>query len=332
MVDATASAYVLIGLRAEIPRRQWKATGSASFGNGFSNEEGQWFLGDVAANRNWSGSSVGFALNANGFGLHYTNPFQYTAYAGELNAPLTWRKGALQLTATPRGTGGFWQSDTIDGDIRVVGGTVQLSRVFGSLTVGLAAEAHDADNGALSGMYRGIGAEASASFGTLDLGGSVKRWENPIASEWGYSAFLAKSVTQSFAVHIQIARSVTDPVLASPGSFGASLGASWRVLSGSRSTPKPVVQVGRARSQGRVVVFTVESDRAAVALSGSFTEWTPVPMRRNGRNFTLELVVAPGTHQYGFVLDGTEWHVPRNAFGIVDDGFGRKNATLVVEQ
>jgi 1,4-alpha-glucan branching enzyme len=131
---------------------------------------------------------------------------------------------------------------------------------------------------------------------------------------------------------VQAARSVADPVLASPGNFGASVGISWRILSGSREFSRPIAQVGRSRPEGQQVVFTLEADSASsVSLSGSFSEWQPIPMRRIGKTFLIEVTVPSGVHHYGFLINGTEWHVPLAAGGIVDDGFGRKNATIVIE-
>jgi hypothetical protein len=79
-------------------------------------------------------------------------------------------------------------------------------------------------------------------------------------------------------------------------------------------------------------VFTIESQAETAAFSGSFSEWTPIPMRRVGKHFIVEVPVQAGTHHYGFLLNGADWYVPKNASGIVDDGFGRSNATLVVER
>jgi hypothetical protein len=332
VVDERSSAYVLLGLRGDLPRHDWALSVSSSYGSGLGQEQGRWLWLDASATRNWYGARHGFALATYGFALGYTEPFEYRAYAAEMVPALTWNLNSVQIIASPRGTAGFWTADTLDGDIGVVGGSLKLAHSFGALSGTISGEAYDATNGAQNGSYGGIGFDLGVSVGSLHLGGGVKRWRNPIESEWGYSAFATKTVSGVVQIEAQLARSVMDPVLASPGSFGASLGVSWRIFSSSRRQLAPVALVTTGRSAGRVVVFTIESDAQTVALSGSFSEWTPIPMDRRGRNFTVEVTVPAGTHHYGFLLNGTDWYVPKNAFGIVDDGFGRKNATLVVER
>ena len=332
VIDASSSAYLLVGLRGELPKAGWRLASSANFGSSFGQDEGRWLLADAIITRNWFGARQSFSLGANGFALRYTDPFEYTAYATELQPALTLRSASWQLALIPRATGGAWSSDTIDGDIRVFGGSAQLANAFGPLLVAVNGEAHDAVNGALDGSYAGVGADVSMAVGRFAMGGGVKRWQNPSEHEWGYSAFASMQLASGLVVDARLARSVTDPVLASPGSFGASIGLSWRLFSSHRKEPVPVARVASTASSGRSVSFTVEVTADSVALSGSFTEWKPIPMRKKGRSFTVEMVVPAGTHQYGFLLNGKDWYIPPNALGIVDDGFGRKNATLVIER
>jgi len=332
VVDVSSSAYLLVGLRGELPKPGWRMIGSANFANSFGQDEGRWLLTDASVARNWFGARQSFTLGANGFALRYTDPFEYTAYAAELQPALTLRSASWQLTLIPRATGGGWSSDTIDGSIRVFGGSAQLANAFGPLLVALNGEAHDAVNGALDGSYAGVGADVSVALGRFALGGGVKRWQNPIEHEWGYSAFAAMQLSSSLVFDARLARSVTDPVLASPGSFGASVGVSWRLVSAAHRESVAVAKVARTGNSGRSVVFTVDVEADSVALSGSFTEWQPVSMRKTGHRFTVEMMIQPGTHHYGFLLNGQDWYVPADALGIVDDGFGRKNATLVIER
>ncbi len=74
-----------------------------------------------------------------------------------------------------------------------------------------------------------------------------------------------------------------------------------------------------------------EAKRAkTVAVSGSFSDWRPIALRRQGEVWTGSVTVEPGTHQYGFLINNKEWYVPPNSADVIDDGFGRKNVTLVV--
>jgi hypothetical protein len=64
--------------------------------------------------------------------------------------------------------------------------------------------------------------------------------------------------------------------------------------------------LGRAQSAGATEVrFRLTAPRASqVALSGSFDDWKPLPMQREGDDWVLELKLKPGTHRYVFVLNG----------------------------
>ncbi len=71
-----------------------------------------------------------------------------------------------------------------------------------------------------------------------------------------------------------------------------------------------------------------------VHLAGTFNGWSPTawPLTRDATSgeWTLDQTVANGTHQYKFVLDGSEWvRDPRNAM-TASDGFGGQNSVLTV--
>ena len=55
------------------------------------------------------------------------------------------------------------------------------------------------------------------------------------------------------------------------------------------------------------VQFSIQPPEGAVQvyLAGGFRAWKPLPMRkRNDGRFALELPLAPGTHEYKFIIDG----------------------------
>jgi len=73
---------------------------------------------------------------------------------------------------------------------------------------------------------------------------------------------------------------------------------------------------------------------SSVHVAGSFNEWSSSawPMRLDPSTgaFTLERELGEGTHQYKFVLDGSEWIAdPDNADG-ADDGFGSYNSVITI--
>lgn len=98
---------------------------------------------------------------------------------------------------------------------------------------------------------------------------------------------------------------------------------SWLVGSGDSSPPPDVI-----------VEFVLEAPGArTVSLAGDFTTWAPGIKLRDpdGDGVWVGRVrMQPGVHQYMFVIDGSEWVTDPRADRYVDDGFGNRNAVLVV--
>ncbi len=84
------------------------------------------------------------------------------------------------------------------------------------------------------------------------------------------------------------------------------------------------------------VAFRLELDAPAevVYLAGSFNQWQPraMPMAPSAdrRVWTLTLRLAPGAHQYKFVVNGADWRTDPNA-PTIDDGNGNLNSVVWVE-
>jgi 1,4-alpha-glucan branching enzyme len=83
-----------------------------------------------------------------------------------------------------------------------------------------------------------------------------------------------------------------------------------------------------------MVTFTFHDAQArSVAVAGDFSGWEQRSLQRGSDDrWTLSTVLPPGVYHYSFVIDGETWKLPSNATGIVDDGFGRRNATIVVTE
>ncbi|MFO7653503.1 MAG: alpha-amylase family glycosyl hydrolase [Candidatus Krumholzibacteriia bacterium] len=98
----------------------------------------------------------------------------------------------------------------------------------------------------------------------------------------------------------------------------------WTVMAAALAAPADAAEVEFAhRAPGAKAVY----------LAGSFNDWDPAarPMSDEDGDGTWTAVVelAPGTHQYKFVVDG-DWHAdPGNPTG-VDDGFGGRNSVVEV--
>ena len=101
-------------------------------------------------------------------------------------------------------------------------------------------------------------------------------------------------------------------------------------LGGSTAAPTPPADCNRRHFAYDPAGRTLRS----VHLAGTFNGWSPTawPMTRDAASgeWTLDQTVANGSHQYKFVLDGSEWvRDPRNAM-TASDGFGGLNSLLTV--
>jgi hypothetical protein len=80
-------------------------------------------------------------------------------------------------------------------------------------------------------------------------------------------------------------------------------------------------------------VFTLKAtDAGRVCLAGDFNEWKvcEAPMEHvGGDTWSITIELPRGRHEYMFVIDD-QWVTDPNAMGYSDDGFGNRNAVLVV--
>jgi hypothetical protein len=97
--------------------------------------------------------------------------------------------------------------------------------------------------------------------------------------------------------------------------------------------PRPDVPAPGLSAPSEPVRFVFhDPDARAVAVAGSFNDWNPVaaPLARSDKgDWTVTLTLAPGQHQYAFVVDGRRW-VADPAAPAIDDGFGRRNSVIAV--
>ncbi len=141
----------------------------------------------------------------------------------------------------------------------------------------------------------------------------------------------------AWSTELAAGRSGPDPLLNSPAGVDASLTLTWNALTVSTSAP-PLYTLSEApagdptalKGEPREVLFRLQHPGAeSVSVIGDFSDWRPLPMRREGAAWIVQARVTPGVYHFGFLVDG-EWYVPEEATGLVTDEFGRANATLVV--
>ncbi|HEX6747127.1 MAG TPA: glycogen-binding domain-containing protein [Longimicrobium sp.] len=97
------------------------------------------------------------------------------------------------------------------------------------------------------------------------------------------------------------------------------------------SPPAPPVPAFLPAVANGVAVFRLsrEDYPRAPVLVGDFSGWRPVAMTADGDDWMASVRLGPGAHHYGFrTAEGT--FVTPPGVPVVDDGFGGKNAVLVV--
>lgn len=77
-------------------------------------------------------------------------------------------------------------------------------------------------------------------------------------------------------------------------------------------------------------VFKWEGGGKDVCISGTFTNWKPIPMVHSHGDFVVILDVPEGNHQYKFMVDG-QWVHDQNE-PTVDNDLGTKNNLINVKQ
>jgi 1,4-alpha-glucan branching enzyme len=81
------------------------------------------------------------------------------------------------------------------------------------------------------------------------------------------------------------------------------------------------------------VLFVWKGGGSSAHLAGEFNSWStsadPMAKQADG-SFTLVKKLDPGRYAYKFVIDGSNWKEDPGAAETADDGFGGKNAVIVV--
>ena len=98
-----------------------------------------------------------------------------------------------------------------------------------------------------------------------------------------------------------------------------------------RGAPTALLAAPRAEAGGVVIRIPVaDAPGDALFIAGDFNQWMPVPMTRDGREWTIRLPLAKGVYHYAFRSARGEWFVPASIPGRRDDGMGGQVAVLLV--
>jgi hypothetical protein len=323
--NAATFNYGILGVRGEAQSQQWKLSAATLAGSAFSHDSGRWWWlqGDVER----ASTKAGF------FWLDYRETFAYATRGLQLQRAFRFADDAF--TVSPQVSWARWRVGDMAVDYGVIGATTQWTRVLGPALLRLSGDAFvSGNNGHASGEYFSVSSDVFAVVKGVTVGVGVTQSIDPLDTQTGFMMFASREIRDDLRLDAVFARTVTDPVFGSPGGRGLTLSGSWRFRHREAPRTKPLAEVGEAVSKGRTVKFSVQipdsMSAKSVAVSGSFSDWRPITLRRQGELWTTTVTVEPGTHQFGFLVNGKEWYVPPSSNDVIDDGFGRKNVTLVV--
>jgi hypothetical protein len=148
------------------------------------------------------------------------------------------------------------------------------------------------------------------------------------------------------AARFTVRLSPLGALAAAAGIAGVLLGGIW---AGRRSAVEPLPERGLATSiaapasrtdsgaTAQSVRFEVAAPGAAqVALVGDFNEWNPAatPLQATRRNgvWSVTVPIAPGRHEYAFVVDGERWIPDPRAPRAAAADFGSPNSVVTVTE
>jgi 1,4-alpha-glucan branching enzyme len=101
--------------------------------------------------------------------------------------------------------------------------------------------------------------------------------------------------------------------------------------------PLACVPAWRAGQKAPAVVTVgfryVDAQAQSVCLSGSFNQWSRRSHCMVGQagTWSIQLLLPPGRHAYGFWIDGDRWAVDPGAPWSEDSGFDSINSVIIVE-
>lgn len=346
-VIAEDAAYGLIGARIEaLFGTAWTLTAQGQAGAASETREGRWLYGHGAASYADRLGPLSLLGDASAFALRYSEPYHYDARAARLEPAVRLNLDAVYVTLRGDLARGEWSStyDTVlvdvpgrpsetvtdRGSLRIDGIEGVVGGALGPVGLELGGHLRNATNGVLDGTFGGGTVAAVAPVGPANVFGSVQVQQTPDELELGYDAGVVARLSDRVQLIALLAHVPTDPLFGTRSGVGVSLGVSMRAGTVGATARPGIATVGPLTDGRRTVAFRVRDDADALQLAGSFSGWTPLPMERRGGVWTLDVAVEPGTYQFAFVRPDGTWFLPKDAPGVVDDGFGRSNATLVV--
>lgn len=343
-IDGEAARFFVAGFRAlHFSPGGSGILGSFLVGRTLANGTGGDFLSGTLEGEGWwhFAGDWSAGLKARGFGFQVAEPFPYRSLGFEAGPGL--RFAGRYLSATVQGVAGSGWSETdllrtgqepgetVEDELWRYGGTGEVLAGNRGVLAGLALGIHESSGG----TYRSAGLRIIAGGRGPALELRLDAWRTPSGTETtGGIAFIVP--IGGWNARGFLGRTEPDPLtLAEPGGGAGGILVGRRIVGRDPLPPPdpPLHEVLEFSGETARVEITVEAPREAreVEIVGDFTFWEPVPMDRDGSQWSVQLEIPEGTHHFGFLADG-EWFLPDNAPDAVPDEWGRENATLVISR
>jgi hypothetical protein len=160
----------------------------------------------------------------------------------------------------------------------------------------------------------------------------VGTWLNDGIEGTPWDAGISVRVLERLWARAVIAREAFDPVYLTDPRTTWSVGVSLALSdppAGDLAAEVPLpVQSGSAPVMLRLPEGAAPGP---VSVAGDFTDWKPVAMRLNGREWEFATRLEPGVYHYAFVDARGNWFVPEGTPGRKPDGMGGWVAVLIVD-
>lgn len=323
---ASSSSNLIFSVRREGPRWLQLSAGlpidSAAVpwgAAGVGGREPVLRAGPAAVGLDWSGHAHAYRLDGVGTGSGFTVEALPFVHAALGNLSLEARSGLIHHSAALAGdaTSRTGHDSGLSGSLRAAGrltfaGDARLLRIDGG-----------------SYPYFGLGAEVELGGGSVWA--HAGRWSSTALPDptWGAGAEI--ELGHRISVRASFRQDAANPIYWNDTRRFWSIGVS-RSLGAAR--PDPLALPAAPELTGGRVIFRVPAAAAsgAPSVAGDFNGWTPVQMRRDGDTWVAAISVPPGVYQYAFRSPDGGWYVPDTFPNRVDDGFGGKNAVLIVPE
>ena len=181
---------------------------------------------------------------------------------------------------------------------------------------------------ATEGVFPFVGTSvAYANSSPVAVWASAGKWlgNGLTNSSWGVGASIALSPRSILWATAQ--QDAPDPLYWNAQRRSWSVGVTQHLT----RVPTPLTPTAAAQPDGVVIrVHAADAPAGDIFIAGSFNNWQPQPMRREGNEWVVRLPLTPGVYQYSFRSSSGEWFVPPSTPGRREDGMGGHEALLVV--